>query len=325
MSEPALILTASDFAPLRDDLSAMDGAIAAVERATVAHYRGESQPGAFNDGGGHESSLRISIAVASDAAAGMRVFGNPPNSRFYVLLDGESLRLLSLMDYGVLNSMRVGAVGGLAARALAPAGAHVVGLLGSGWQAPTQVQALRRALPNLDLIKVYSPTREHRESFAQRMTEWADVRVEAVGSAEEAIRDADVLDLVAPGHADARSPLFDPAWVKPGALAIVTAGNQCEADFVRDSRVVAATREGVLSEGSIRPPYTQLFREGAITTEDIIQLGAVLQDGLDPRQSPTETVIYELENTYVHDLFIADWGYHWARDRGLGTPFDLSA
>ena len=51
------------------------------------------------------------------------------------------------MDYGVLNSMRVGAIGGLAARALAPEGARVLGMIGSGWQAHTQVQAVRRALP----------------------------------------------------------------------------------------------------------------------------------------------------------------------------------
>jgi hypothetical protein len=35
-------------------------------------------------------------------------------------------------------------------------------------------------------------------------------------------------------------------------------------------------------------------------------------------------VLYELTGGSFHDLFIATWGYEWARSRGLGAPFDLS-
>src|SRR5688572_26218882 len=194
----SLILTASDFAPLRDDLSAMDDAINAVERATLAHHQGECKQGTFfhrAQGADPNNSYRLSIAAGEGIPAGLRMFGNPPNTRCYMLLDGASLHLLSLMDYGVLNSMRVGAIGGLAARTLAPEDARIVGMLGSGWQAHTQVQALRRALPGLDLIRVYSKTPANREAFAQRMTEWADIRVEAVDSAEEVVREADIVDI----------------------------------------------------------------------------------------------------------------------------------
>ena len=44
-----------------------------------------------------------------------------------------------------------------------------------------------------------------------------------------------------------------------------------------------------------------------------------------PRRDADDIVLYELENTYVHDLCIAAWGYEWAKERGLGMAFDLSA
>ncbi len=324
----ALLLTASDFAPLRDDLAAMDGAIDAVERATLEHHHGKSTQGTFfhrAPGADANNSFRLSIAAGDGIPAGLRMFGNPPNTRCYMLLDGPSLNLLALMDYGVLNSMRVGAIGGLAARALAPDNARVVGMLGSGWQAHTQVQALRRALPGLDCIRVYSRTLEHRESFAQQMTEWVDIRVEAVESAEAAIRDADIVDIVAPGHFDKRELLFEGDWIKPGALVIAMAPNQTDAKLVQRSRVVAATVEGIFGGESHWPPFAQLIESGEFTKNDITTLGAVLEDGVNPRRSPDDIVIYELENTYVHDLFVAQWGYEWACQRGLGKPFDLSA
>jgi ornithine cyclodeaminase/alanine dehydrogenase-like protein (mu-crystallin family) len=324
----ALLLTASDFAPLRDDLAAMDGAIDAVERATLVHHQGRSRQGAFfhrAQGADANNSYRLSIAAGEGIPAGLRMFGNPPNTRCYMLLDGPTLHLLSLMDYGVLNSMRVGAIGGLAARTLAPEGARTVGMLGSGWQAHTQVQALRRALPGLDLIRVYSKTPANRESFARRMSDWVDIRVEAVDSAEAAIRDADIVDIVAPGHFDKRELLFDGDWIKPGALVIAMAPNQTDARLVQRSRVVAATVEGIFGGESYWPPFGQLIESGRFTETDLITLGSVIQDGVNPRREPDDIVLYELENTYVHDLFIAAWGYEWAKPRGLGKAFDLSA
>jgi ornithine cyclodeaminase/alanine dehydrogenase-like protein (mu-crystallin family) len=58
---------------------------------------------------------------------------------------------------------------------------------------------------------------------------------------------------------------------------------------------------------------------------DVTPLGQVIQDGADPRRTPQDTVIYHLEGGTVQDLYIATWGYTWAKARGLGKPFDLSA
>jgi ornithine cyclodeaminase/alanine dehydrogenase-like protein (mu-crystallin family) len=301
-----LILNASDFAPLRDDPGCMDGALKAVEDAIVAHQHGKIRQGRLVDRRPDEfEGIRLSLLGGEGLLSGMRVFGNPPHTRAFLLFDGTTRALLAMMDYGVLNSMRVGATAGVAARYLAPAGAHVLGLLGSGWQATPQVYAMCRAVPTLERIQVFSPTPAHREAFADSLSARLGISVEPVGSAEAAIRDADVVDLCAPGHFDVREPLFEPTWIKSGALVISMAAKQYPPEFREKARLVADIAEA--------------------TGDDRTPLGAIIVAGANPRRSIHDQVIYQLEGGTVQDLFVATWGYEWATARGLGRPFDLSA
>jgi alanine dehydrogenase len=322
----AVLLTASDLRPLRDDPAAMTGALDAVEAAIVARHAGNVREGRLVDRvEGEFEGIRVSLLAGDGLLSGMRVFGNPPHTRAFLLFDGVTRALLALMDYGILNSMRVGATAGVAARYLAPAGARTLGLLGSGWQAPPQVSAMRAALPGLERVRVYSPTREHREGFARTMSVLLELDVQPVDSVEEALRDADVVDLCAPGHFDVREPLFEPAWVRPGALIVSMAPSQYSAEVVRRSRVVAASYENLVSEPAPRPPFDELVAHGDFTPQHVTPLAAVIVEGANPRRSTSDMVIYHLEGGTAQDLFVATWGYHWARERGLGLPFDLSA
>ena len=172
----ALLLSASDLRPLRDDPAHMRGALDAVEAAIVAHHQGTVRQGRLVDRRpGEFEGIRLSLLAGDGLLSGMRVFGNPPHTRAFLLFDGETRALLALMDYGVLNSLRVGATAGVAARHLAPRGARTLGLLGSGWQAMPQVGALTAAVPSIEEIRVYSPTREHREAFARDMAQRHDL------------------------------------------------------------------------------------------------------------------------------------------------------
>jgi ornithine cyclodeaminase/alanine dehydrogenase-like protein (mu-crystallin family) len=123
-------------------------------------------------------------------------------------------------------------------------------------------------------------------------------------SAQAALDGADVVDLCAPGHFDVREPLFEPDWIKPGALVISMAHSQFSPSF--------ASRAALVTSG---------FEEHAGATP----LGRVIEARSDVRGSPEQCVISALEGGTVQDLFIATWGYEWARSRGLGTTFDLSA
>src|SRR5688500_18745092 len=186
----AILLTHRDMAPLRNDLASMDGALKAVEDAVVANFKGEVRQGNLVDRRpGEFEGIRLALLAGDGLYSGLRIFGNPPHTRAFMLFDGETRAMVALLYYGVLNSMRVGAIAGVAGKHLAPKGAKTLALIGSGWQAPPQVAAMRCGVPSLEKIKVFSPTQANRERFAANMTPWLGIPVEAVGSIEEAVDD----------------------------------------------------------------------------------------------------------------------------------------
>jgi ornithine cyclodeaminase/alanine dehydrogenase-like protein (mu-crystallin family) len=320
----AILLTSSDLMPLRTNLEAMEGALDAVEAAVVAQGEGRLRQYNVQDRvPGEFEGIRVSLSAGDGLYTGMRVFGNPPHTRAFLLFDGVTRQQLALMDYGVLNSLRVGAIAGVAGRHLAPPGAGVMGLIGSGWQAGPQVVAMLKAVPSLRSVRVYSPTPAHRESFAAAMAQQLEIEVEPVDSVQRAITGADIVDLCAPGHFDVREPLFEPGWVKPGALVISMASAQCTEAFVASARVVATSYD-LLMEPRPKSPYDALISQGWFHEEDVLPLASVVVDKVPARKVEADRVLYELTGGSFHDLFIATWGYEWARSRGLGAPFDLS-
>ena len=320
----AILLTHKDMAPLREDLASMDGALKAVEDAVVANFKGDVRQGNIVDRRpGEFEGIRLALLAGDETLSGLRIFGNPPHTRAFMLFDGETREMRALLDYGVLNSLRVGAIAGVAAKHLAPKGARTLGLVGSGWQAPPQVAAMCRGVPSLERIKVFSPTQANRESFAHRMTGWLGIPVDPVGSVQEALDGADIVDLCAPGHFDVREPLYEPDWVKPGAVVVAMAANQSPEAFVAGARVVANRPNDPMTGIGRIEPYGALLRDGRLKAEDVTELGAVIVEGANPRRSAEDSVVFHLEGGTAHDLFVATWGYEWALERGLGTPFNL--
>ena len=238
-----------------------------VQAAIVAQHQGQIRQSRLVDRvPGEFEGIRVSLMAGEGLLSGMRIFGNPPHTRAFLLFDGVTRALLAIMDYGILNSLRVGATAGLAARYLAPRGARVMGLLGSGWQAPPQVYAMCRAIPTLERIRVWSPTRAHREAFGEEMTRrWVG---EGIGRRR--------MRTISWTRGHDRQPLFDTGWVKPGALVISMAPNQYTADFVQQARVVAASWETLAEEPAPRPPYDMLIERGAFSRNDVTPLGAVI-------------------------------------------------
>lgn len=118
---------------------------------------------------------------------------------------------LAIFPDGVLQHIRVGATNGLGAKYMARADARTVGILGSGWQAETQLTAVC-AVRQIEAIKCFSPNRENREAFSARMSDMLGVPVTGVGQPEEAL---DGVDIAMCGT-NSIDPVFFKEWVKPG-------------------------------------------------------------------------------------------------------------
>jgi alanine dehydrogenase len=137
-----------------------------------------------------------------------------PQNRFVGLIflfSIAELKLLAILQDGLISSMRVGATSALAFRELSRADACVVGLLGAGVQARSQLECLA-AVRELKDVRVFSPTPEKRNRFTRLMSEQIGIAVRSVDTASEAVKGADILVAAT----NSFEPVFETDWVEPG-------------------------------------------------------------------------------------------------------------
>ena len=76
--------------------------------------------------------------------------------------------LAAVIEADLLGRIRTGAASGVAARHLAREGAPGLGVIGCGWQAASQVAAIRAAVPSLGRVVAYCRTPEKLAAFCER-------------------------------------------------------------------------------------------------------------------------------------------------------------
>jgi len=128
------------------------------------------------------------------------------------LFDAESGEPLALLDGASMNPFKTGAAGAaVAVDALARADATEIAVIGSGAQARGQL-ATTATVRDFEAVRVFSPTAENREAFAEEFDDRLDADVSAVASASEALDGADVVITAT----TASEPVIDDADVEPG-------------------------------------------------------------------------------------------------------------
>jgi ornithine cyclodeaminase/alanine dehydrogenase len=143
--------------------------------------------------------------------------GLPQTSGLFVLNDPETGWPIAIMDAIWITARRTPAVSALACEKLARPGSRVLGIIGCGVQGRGHLEMLPRVLPALEEARLFDVHREAAERLASTAGERLPARV--VNSAEEAVRDADVV-VSATAILFKPNPLVRHEWVKEGALVL---------------------------------------------------------------------------------------------------------
>lgn len=125
---------------------------------------------------------------------------------WFHLYERETGKPLALMEANYLGQIRTGAASGLATDILANPAARSLAIIGSGFQARAQLDAMRVVRPGLEDIRVWSRSVEKRESFA------TENHIRACSTAEEAVRGAEIICTAT----FAKDPVLKQEWVSPG-------------------------------------------------------------------------------------------------------------
>jgi alanine dehydrogenase len=237
-------------------LVSMSDAIEVIEAALARKGRGEfvTPPRAY--AGNKNGALVFTIGGdADEGAIGFRVYGafagGVRDSQIVAVFDAKSGALKGMVLGELLGAMRTGAIGGVAIKHGARPDAKVLGVIGSGEQAKTQVEAAA-AVRDLEEVRVYSRTPAHREAFASKMSEGLGLRVVAVGSPEEAVAGADIVVTAT----NSATPLFEAALLGPGAHV-----NALGPKFAQRSELDAAVGERAASILTDSPEQLRAYPE----------------------------------------------------------------
>ena len=124
----------------------------------------------------------------------------------------DSRKLLGIVQDEPISPLRVGATSGVAAKYLVRPDVETAGLIGAGQQAVGQITALLTVRPSIKTVKINSIRPESREKFAQWVGQKFGVHAIAVATAEEAVRDSDVVFTAT----TATDPFIKGEWLKEG-------------------------------------------------------------------------------------------------------------
>ena len=239
---------------------------------------------------------------------------------FVLLFSLQTGELLALIHDFSMSAIRVGATTGIANRALAKKNAKVVGIFGSGNEARTNLEAIC-AVRNIESVKVYSPNKEHRDRFAEEMTELLNVEVQPVTGFEAVVRGSDIVMCAS----NSSEPIFNGNWLEPGQLVTTIANTdgvhrRTEADAITMTRadfIVLNNKETAVSNQ--QRELLDLIDEGQFGWDKVCQLGQVLI-GDHPGRRNDQQIIYYKSNTGVGIQFAATGAliYDECKNQGLG-------
>ena len=215
----ALFLTENDVRELMD----MEASIEVLEEA----FRQMGIGGAENVPRARTHAEGIYLHTMSAAADYLGVVGwkayttTAAGPQFHVAIyRAEDGVMTALIEANYLGQLRTGAASGVATEYMARHDAHVVGILGAGLQARTQLKAVC-AVRDIQTVEVYCRDEERRRKFAEEMSEWCNTRVVPVHAPDEAAAEKDIVICASSG----RTPLFDGRVLDEGTHLNVVGSN----------------------------------------------------------------------------------------------------
>jgi ornithine cyclodeaminase len=161
----------------------------------------------------------------------------------FLLFDSQTGHPLAQMEANWLGRIRTGAVTGLAASLLTPHRPLHVGVIGSGFQALGQLEALA-AVRKLGSVRVWSRRPENRIAFAEQARDLVGVAVEEASSGDGAASGVDALVTAT----YAKEPVINAGAVRPGTVVFAVGSNnptrrELPAELVRSALVVVDDAE----------------------------------------------------------------------------------
>ena len=264
--------------------------------------------------------------AASDATSGylgLKIYSFSPGAAYFLLplFNGHTGELVALIEANYLGQVRTGAASGVATRAMANQNARTAGIIGTGLQARTQLEAVA-LVRKLERVHAFSRNPARRELFSKEMTTRIGVPVTPVGSAEEAVRGADILIT----STTSTNPVVDGRWLEPGmhinAIGVNFAEKrELDDEAIRRADVIAAdsVEQSKLEAGEL----IHAFGSNTSRWSTVHELSDIVSGKVTGRTSRDQITLFKSNGIAIEDVLVAELVYERARERGMGRDVPI--
>jgi len=250
-------------------------------------------------------------------------YGLPTVMAVVVLVNPKNGFPLAIMGGKTLTDMRTGAAGGIAAKYLARKNSKIVGMVGAGAQARTQLASLLEVYGKLEEVRVWGLYGTGDEFAAEIKSKYNNInRTFSVKSVKEAVEGADIVVTATPS----RQPLVMNDMVSPGMHfncigADAPGKEELDPMILKRAKIVVDDWEQASHGGEINVPLSK----GIITKEDVwAEIGEIVA-GLKPgREREDEITVFASTGLAIQDAIVAKLVYDKALKKGVGRFIQIT-
>jgi len=263
------------------------------------------------------------LKVVGYAADNPEERGIPAVAGLVVVMSIETGHPLGIADGMTITSLRTGAAGAVAARALARPDSRRALVLGAGSQGRAQIEGLATVLPGLEHLAVSCPDADlSRRCAAEMGARFPNLTLEPLpwDRVAEVAGTADVIVTCTPSE----RPILMADWIRPGTHvnaigADMPEKQEVEAALLGRARVFGDARLQVVSRGECH----HAVAAGLLAPEEVVEIGTVLSGRAPGRRSAEEITLFDATGIALQDLLTAELALRKARETGLGRELPL--
>ena len=260
------------------------------------------------------------MAASDGKYFGAKIYATNPGygAHFiFLLYAAEDARPLAHFEANYLGQIRTGAVSGLATQLMARPDASSLGIIGSGFQARSQLSAMAAVRP-IRKASVWSRDAEKRARFAAESSAAFRIPVTAAETAEQAVTGMDIVVTAT----NARDPVIASAWIAAGTHVNAMGSNQASRRELPAELVLRADRIAVdsLEQAHMESGDLLLALPAAEWNRlKLCEVKDVVAGKIPGRANPREVTIFKSNGLAVEDVICAGYVYEKGLELGRGA------
>ena len=263
---------------------------------------------------------KSTATLMGGSVLGSNAFG-VRHSSATLLYNTETGDLDAVIEPSALAWIRTGAATGVAVKHMSRPDAAVVGLIGTGRQAVTQIEAVC-AVRSVKNVKVFSRNEENRGKFAREMEDRLGVEVTPVATSDECLRGSQIVVAIT----NSREPVFDGNLIEPGTHVTAAGNNSWTKREIDETTITRASLVVVDNLQQAKIECGELIwavERGAFKWRQAVELHEVVSGKVNGRPSDDAITLFESQGIGIEDVAGSAYVLKKAREQGIGQqlPF----